>query len=356
MQHLSGAIYNWYRKNKRDLPWRQTSDPYKIWISEIILQQTRIDQGSSYYLKFTDTFPTIIDLANAPEDKVLKLWQGLGYYSRARNLHRAAKEIAEKYDGVFPSEYNNIRMLPGVGPYTAAAVASIAFQRPYPAVDGNVYRVLSRYFGIETPIDSTIGKKEFLELAETLIEGSDPGMHNQAFMEFGALQCTPKNPDCRNCPLQQSCYAVINKKVEFLPVKEKKTKQSTRYFYYYLIEQGDAIFMEKRIGNDIWKNLYQLPLTETQNALTDKQIIQQKIPALPSNTTFNVVSVSEAKKHILSHQIIWAKLIRVEISKDVTIENPFVKVNKKDISKFAVPRLLEIFLEAVDFNDKHDKY
>ncbi len=354
MQHLSGAIYNWYRKNKRDLPWRQTSDPYKIWISEIILQQTRIDQGISYYHKFTEAFPKVTDLANATEDKVLKLWQGLGYYSRARNLHRAAKEITEKYQGVFPHLYDNIRSLPGVGPYTAAAVASIAFGLPYPSVDGNVYRVLSRFYGLETPIDSTSGKKEFLELSETLIEESDPGMHNQAFMEFGALQCIPKNPDCGNCPLKQSCYAVINKKVDSLPVKVKKTKQSKRYFYYYLIEQDDAIYLEKRTGKDIWKNLYQFPLAETKNALNDKQLIQQNIPGLPNNTAFNVVSVTEAKKHILSHQIIWAKLIRIEISKDVTIENPFIKVNKKDISKFAVPRLLELFMEDVDLNEKQD--
>jgi len=171
-------------------------------------------------------------------------------------------------------------------------------------------------------------------------------------MEFGALQCVPRNPDCGNCPLQHSCYALLNKKVEVYPIKEKKTKQTSRYFYYYLIEQADAIYLEKRTGNDIWRNLYQFPLTETKNALNDRQLIQQNIPGLSNNSAFNVVSVSETKKHILSHQIIWARLIRVEISKDVTIENPFIKVNKKDISKFAVPRLLEHFIEAIDFNDE----
>ncbi|WP_340110803.1 A/G-specific adenine glycosylase [Maribellus mangrovi] len=349
MHDLKGTLYKWYKKNKRDLPWRQTNDPYKIWISEIILQQTRIEQGTGYYHKFTEEFPTVVDLATASEDKVLKLWQGLGYYSRARNLHRAAKMITEQHRGIFPDTYAEIRLLPGIGPYTAAAIASIAYGLAYPAIDGNVYRVLSRYFGIDTPIDSTKGKKEFQELAEELISGSDPGMHNEALMEFGALQCTPKSPDCENCPLISGCFAYKMKQIESLPVKAKKTKQSHRYFYYYLIEQGDDCYLEKREDNDIWKNLYQFPLLETPKALNDRTIILQKIPFLPENSSCNFLSVSATRKHILSHRIIWARVIRIEVSKDVKIQAPYFKVNKKDISKFAVPRLLELFLEELNF-------
>jgi A/G-specific adenine glycosylase len=349
MQQLKAHLYRWYKHAKRDLPWRNTNDPYKIWISEIILQQTRIDQGISYYQRFTERFPDVQELARASEEEVLKLWQGLGYYSRARNLHRAAKIVLNEYKGVFPNSYADIKALPGIGPYTAAAISSIAFGLSYPAVDGNVYRVLSRYFGIPTPIDSTKGKKEFRELAEELIAGSNPGMHNQALMEFGALQCTPKSPDCQNCPLIADCFAAKMKQVGSLPVKQKKTKQINRYFNYYLLEHEDSIYLEKRTGNDIWKNLFQFPLCETQKPLNDEEVLSLTVPALPAGSQYNIRTVSQVRKHILSHQIIWARLIRIEISEDVDIQNPFFKVNKKDISKFAVPRLLELFLEEINF-------
>uniref|UniRef100_UPI0032178D8F A/G-specific adenine glycosylase n=1 Tax=uncultured Draconibacterium sp. TaxID=1573823 RepID=UPI0032178D8F len=347
MDIFSNKIHQWYSNNKRDLPWRNSKDPYHIWISEIILQQTRIAQGTNYYLRFIKTFPTIVDLANAHEDEVLKLWQGLGYYSRARNLHATAKTIVNSYEAVFPEEYDDIIKLKGIGPYTAAAIASIAFNLPYPAVDGNIYRLLSRHFGIETPIDSSGGKKQFQQLSEELIKDTSPGMHNQALMEFGALHCTPKSPDCNLCPVADSCFANQNNMIELLPVKSKKTKQSKRYFYYYLIDDGIHIYINKRTADDIWKNLHELPLLESPHEIPDEKIIQKKVPFI-NGINFNIKLISPQKRHVLSHQIINAKLIYVEVSPDVNITAPLIRVNKKDISKFAVPRLIEQFFERFD--------
>jgi A/G-specific adenine glycosylase len=219
--NFSEEIIKWYKKNKRDLPWRRTKNPYQIWLSEVILQQTRVDQGMDYYLRFTKEFLNIDELARAKEDKVLKLWQGLGYYSRARNLHATAKMVSRQYKGEFPSSHDEILKLKGVGEYTAAAIASFAFDQCYPVVDGNVFRVLSRVFAIETPIDSGLGKKEFYSLAKELIDPSQPALYNQAIMEFGAIQCKPKNPDCYNCPLKGMCLAHSKKMVERLPIKSK---------------------------------------------------------------------------------------------------------------------------------------
>lgn len=348
MLEQTRQIYHWYSTNKRDLPWRKTSDPYKIWISEIILQQTRVAQGTQYYLRFIERFPAIADLANAAEDDVLKLWQGLGYYTRARNLHATAKKIVADFNGEFPSDYKTILSLKGIGGYTAAAIASIAFDLPHPAIDGNIYRVLSRYFGIETPIDSTRGKKEFQEIAEALMPAQNAGFHNQAFMEFGALQCTPKAPDCGKCPLFETCFAAQNNMIDQLPVKSKKTNQRARYFLYFLIEDGDFIYLEKRKQNDIWKNLYQLPLVESDTELSDQQILALETPFL-QNMNSTVKSVSFQKKHILSHQIIFARMVHVEIQSKKTRGENLVRVNKKDISKFAVPKLVQDFLHECCF-------
>ncbi len=347
MKNFTTILYNWYHQNKRQLPWRQTRDPYKIWLSEIILQQTRVTQGISYYTRFTEQFQTIKTLAAADEDEVLKLWQGLGYYSRARNLHQTAQTIVKKYDGIFPDNYPQILELKGIGPYTAAAISSISFSLPYPAVDGNVYRVLSRYFNIDTPIDSTKGKKDFQTLAEELLDHNNPGLHNQALMEFGALQCVPKSPDCPNCPMLSFCLAANKRKVDQLPVKEKKTRQRNRYFYFYLIEQKNFIYLEKRTKNDIWKNLYQLPLVETDYELNEDEILKQQ-PVFLQNKKAIFISFSEKKKHILSHQIIWARVIRIEITNNTHINTSLMQVNKKDISKFAVPRLLELFFDELN--------
>lgn len=341
-------IHTWYTSHKRELPWRETCDPYKIWLSEIILQQTRVLQGIDYYNRFTDEFPTIFDLAEAPEDKVLKLWQGLGYYSRARNLHFTAKLIVEKFKGVFPNDYITILSLKGIGPYTAAAIASIAFDLPYPAVDGNVYRVISRYFGVKLPVDSEIGKNEIAAIAKELMPLKNAGFHNQALMEFGALQCVPKSPDCANCTLRETCYAANHQLQSDLPVKTKKTKQRTRYFYYYLVEDNDSIYFEKRESNDIWKNLYQLPLLETEQELTEEEILDFKFKPF-ENLVVNVKSVSARKKHILSHQLIIARLIHVEIINSNLISENYIRANKKDIYKFAVPKLIETFLKEAGF-------
>lgn len=343
MDSFSTQIHQWYKKNKRELPWRNTSDPYKIWISEIILQQTRVDQGIQYYYRFTERFPTVKQLAEAHEDEVLKMWQGLGYYSRARNLHFTARYIQNELDGKFPSQYKTILNLKGIGPYTAAAIASFAYGLPYPAVDGNVSRVLSRYLGIDSPIDSTKGKREFNKLAEELIPEDKPGLHNQAMMEFGALQCTPK-PDCSKCPLTGSCFAFQQKMVNQLPVKGKKTKQRRRYFYYYLIEQGESTFLEKRTGNDIWKNLYQFPLWESPHELSDLEIVEMKNIPFLNGCKKNMKNITRVKKHILSHQIIFAKLIHIEIENDCQLNNQFLKIKSKNLDNYAVPRLIEKLL------------
>ncbi|NQU55134.1 MAG: A/G-specific adenine glycosylase [Bacteroidetes bacterium] len=347
MSDFQNDIYTWFLSNKRDLPWRKTKDPYKIWLSEIILQQTRVVQGIGYYQQFVTHFPTVNILASATEDEVLKLWQGLGYYSRARNLHFSAKIIVNQFSGNFPNEYKKILKLKGIGLYTAAAISSIAFNLPHPTVDGNIYRVLSRYFGIETPIDSNRGKKEFYELAEELLLHQNPGMHNQAFMEFGALQCVPKSPKCNLCPIAQTCFALKNHLIEQLPVKSKKIKQTKRYFYYYYIESGEFTFFEKRTNNDIWKNLYQFPLIESKESLPENDILRNEIPFLINNA-INIKSISAEKKHILSHQIIYARLIHIEIEKAENISNEIIRINKKDIHKFAVPKLLEQFINDLN--------
>jgi len=344
MNDFLEKIYKWYTINQRRLPWRATSDPYKIWLSEIILQQTRVDQGISYYLRFIERFPAISDLAKAGEDEVLKLWQGLGYYSRARNLHATAQTIEKEYQGIFPRNYHEIINLKGIGPYTAAAVASIAFGLPYPAIDGNIYRVLARYLGISSAVDTTKGKKVFENTARELIRDKNPGFHNQALMEFGALQCVPKSPDCKNCPVRTSCYAATHNKVAALPVKTKKTTQRNRFFYYFFLQSGENTWLEKRKNNDIWKNLYQFPLIETDNELSDEELAKIK-PEFLDRQKFNVKYVSSSKKHILSHQIIFARLIHLEVDKTVRLNKNYNQVPINDVENFAVPRLIEILMK-----------
>ena len=258
-------LLNWYTINKRILPWRSTSDPYAIWLSEIIMQQTQIKQGSSYYTHFITQFPTVFDLAQASEDEILKLWQGLGYYSRARNMHYTSIDIVNQYKGKFPENYAMLLKLKGIGEYTAAAIASIAFNQPYAVVDGNVFRVLSRIFGIYTPIDSTKGKKEFNTLANKLLNTNDSGSHNQALMEFGALHCTPKRPNCHDCIFSNDCVAHNLQHIDKLPVKKGKQKIQERYFNFIVISDNEYIYLNKRTKKDIWKNLYEFPIIEMSN-------------------------------------------------------------------------------------------
>ncbi len=340
-------IYKWYLTNKRDLPWRETNDPYKIWISEIILQQTRVVQGLDYYVQFIGNFPTVFDLANASEDSVLKLWQGLGYYTRARNLHFTAKNIVDNYNGNFPNNFKTILSLKGIGNYTAAAIASIAFNLPHAAVDGNIYRVLSRYYGIFTPTDTVAGKNEIQKIADELINDDNPGVHNQAFMEFGALQCIPKSPDCTSCPLLINCYAAKFNVTDKLPVKSKTVKQTTRFFYYYIIENNNSVLLEKRTNNDIWKNLHQFPLFESTKELTDEEIFSSGLP-FPNESKNNIKSVSATIKHILTHQTIYARFIHIETDFNNFNHSNLFRVNKKDIYKFAVPKLIEQYLKKIN--------
>ncbi len=346
MDFFNSQIHNWYSLYKRDLPWRNTRNPYFIWLSEIILQQTRIEQGLTYYLEFIKEFPTITKLANASEDQVLKLWQGLGYYSRARNLHHTAKFIQQHYNGTFPDDYQSILTLKGIGDYTAAAIASISFNLEYSAVDGNVYRLLSRFFGITDPIDTNSGKKTFSRLATELIKGTDPGMHNQALMEFGALHCTPKNPDCISCPLQERCFAFSANKTNELPVKQNKTKQRDRFFNYWVIYTNDHLFLQKRITKDIWRNLFEFPIIESSDEISTEQLIAliEKTGSINMNESV-IEDISPWKIHLLSHQRIHYRFIRIRLLHEITLSDGVFKVNKEDIFNFAVPKLLETYID-----------
>jgi A/G-specific adenine glycosylase len=350
LKQISKILAAWYKKNKRSLPWRETKDPYKIWLSEIILQQTRVDQGLAYWLKFVERFPTVKDLAEADEDEVLKLWQGLGYYSRARNLHSAAKEIVRS-SGVresgsrgFPDCYDEIIKLKGVGAYTAAAISSICFGEAKAVVDGNVYRVLSRVFGIKTAIDSTKGKKEFQLVADELLDKKNPGDHNQAVMEFGARQCTPKNPDCGACPLEEICVARRKKLIDLLPVKEKKTKVRHRHFYYFVFDYRGKTFLKQRDNpKDIWRNLYEFPLSDFDFAQSDKGLlVQLKKDFLLGTNDFIVKDISSDHKHILSHQILNAKFFRIELKRvPAEMKKKFILVKMEEVNDYALPRLID---------------
>ncbi len=346
MVDFTQRIYAWYNINRRDLPWRETHDPYKIWISEIILQQTRIEQGLNYYQTFIQTFPNIDALASASEDQVLKLWQGLGYYSRARNLHESAKTIKTKHHGIFPHTYTEILSLKGVGPYTAAAIASIAFGLPHPVLDGNVYRLLARYFGITSPADSVKGKKEFHKAACEIMPQTNPGFHNEALMEFGALQCTPRLPDCYNCPLSSSCFAYSQNKVEQLPAKVKKTRKRLRYLYYYLIENDSSIWLEKRTANDIWKNLHQFPVVETSKEVSAEEAVSYQ-PSFLKGCNYSLKSISACHKHVLSHQTLYARLIHLKVNNRCKLEGLYLQIKKEDLHKYAIPRLMEKLTEKL---------
>lgn len=299
--NFSSTILNWYQLHKRDLPWRTTQDPYRVWLSEIILQQTRVNQGLPYYLKFVEAFPSIFELAKADEQQVLKLWQGLGYYSRARNLHQAAKTLVEKYQGVFPQSYPELKKLKGVGDYTASAISSICFNEPHAVVDGNVYRVLSRVFGIKTPIDSSAGQKEFKLLAQKLLDKNHPGKYNQAVMEFGAIQCTPM-PQCSRCVFAGNCYAFQKDEIQQLPVKARKTKIRQLWFHYLVVisEDGKTI-VNKRSGDGIWKNLYEFPniVFDKPETLSRKRIKEN----LPDIDVQKIILYNEKPIiHKLSHR------------------------------------------------------
>ena len=341
---FNSDLIQWYSFHKRPLPWRETKDPYRIWLSEIILQQTQIKQGLPYYLKFTANYPTVFELAKASEDEVLKHWQGLGYYSRARNLHKTAKYVAEELNGVFPKTYKELLTLKGVGDYTASAIASICYEEPVAVVDGNVYRVLSRYFGVDTPINSTEGVKQFKLLAMSLLPKNNIGDYNQALMEFGAKQCKPKSPDCSNCPVDSECAALATASIQKLPIKLKKIKIRKRYLnFLVLLTENHKTVLEKRIEKGIWQHLYQFPMLESDTSISKKELLAnsdfKKIHAIKLKNVklFN----SKDILHKLTHQELHVKFWIIKIKND--IDNG---ISWAEVQAHAVPAVIAQFIKA----------
>lgn len=344
-RYFSDKIVEWYEDNHRKLPWRDTKDPYKIWLSEIILQQTRVNQGLPYYQRFITAYPTVAKLAGAKEQDVLRLWQGLGYYTRARNLHKCAKTVVREYWGRFPCSFNELKKLPGIGDYTAAAIASIAFNEPVAVVDGNVFRVLSRVFGVEKEISSPEGKKFFFELANKVIDRHRPEKHNQAVMEFGALYCTPKQPGCDNCIFERTCVARKRGIQHELPFKAKSKPSRKRYFYYFVIGDGHSFAMKKRMGKDIWSGLYDFYLIEKNRATQVQKIIAEDKLLAKYEGNNAAVSVSPTYRHILSHQTILAKFITLlPGEKKFQTPSELRFYSKKRIHSLPKPVLIDKFL------------
>ena len=304
-------IINWYLHHKRDLPWRNTSDAYIIWLSEIILQQTRVEQGLPYFNRFLENFPTVAHFAAATESEVLKLWEGLGYYSRGRNMLHTAKAVMDLHAGIFPSHYHDLIKLKGIGEYTAAAISSFSANESHAVLDGNVFRVLARFFGIDLPINSPAGKKAFTRLAAELIQGQEPSLYNQAIMEFGALQCKPKSPLCESCPLRTECYAFAHGMTQQLPIKLKAAAKRSRYFNYFVIEQDDLVLVKQRQAGDIWQQLYDFPLVETT---AEHNLVPDEFQLKMREVLGNAVKLRplSSKKHVLTHQIIYVQFFALD--------------------------------------------
>ncbi len=324
------------------MPWKGEKDSYKIWMSEIILQQTRVEQGLAYYNKFIKHYPTIAKLAKAKDEEVFKLWEGLGYYSRCKNLLFTARTIVEKYNGKFPENYDDILDLKGIGKYTAAAIASFAFNRPYAVVDGNVFRVLSRVYGIDKPIDSTDGKKYFEAFAQKLLDKNQPALYNQAIMDFGATICKPKLPECITCVFKGSCVAFKENKISVLPIKQKKLTTQIRWFYYYIFTYKNQVLITKRTSKDIWQSLHEFYLIEVQEKLDDKKI-KTKLEKILDKEKFEIISISKEQQQKLTHRVIKGNFIKIELKKKIEIENYFW-VDKNEISKYSFPKFINSFL------------
>ena len=343
---FSEEIINWYQKHKRALPWRETKDPYLIWLSEIILQQTRVAQGMPYFNRFADKYPTVKDFAEATEEEILKLWQGLGYYSRGRNMHKTSLMVMEEYAGYFPKNYDSLIRLKGIGEYTAAAISSFSANEAKAVVDGNVFRLLSRYFGIDTPINTGKGKKLFTDLANELLDKNQAGIFNQAMMEFGALQCKPQNPDCLICPLHTSCDARIKKKIHELPVKIKSNKIRLRYFNYIVLRKEDALLVNRRSSGDIWENLIDLPLIETAKPTDVLELLQSAEFIESFGKKVQIRSISKPIKHVLSHQKLYTQFIEIDNFTEEFISNkPWFYVSPDELKKLPQPKLISQFLE-----------
>lgn len=340
---FSKILCHWYESHQRDLPWRNTNDPYLIWISEIILQQTRVNQGYTYYIRFTDRFPDVKSLATADIDEVMKYWEGLGYYSRARNLHEAAKQIHSS--GQFPSDYDAIRKLKGVGEYTAAAIASFAFGLNYAVVDGNVYRVLSRYFGIDTPIDTTEGKKYFHSLANDLLpQIQSVATYNQAIMDFGAVQCVPKSPDCITCPLCDSCFAHNQSAIDNYPVKTKKLQIKNRYLNYFIIRVDNEIWLRRREDKDIWQGLYEPFLIETNNESDLIKIVEQEmLSSIKFSSRKEQKVIAMNIHHQLTHRTLICNFVEIvsEIKPSIEFQRKGRWFDVDEIGDLAFPKVIE---------------
>lgn len=344
IRYFTKKVVRWFEKNKRDLPWRETKDPYRIWLSEIILQQTRVNQGLPYYLKFVEAFPSVFALANAPEQKVLRLWQGLGYYTRARNLHKCAKELVARFNGKFPEPFDELKTLPGIGDYTAAAIASIAFGQQVAVVDGNVFRVLARIFGIDTPINTPEGRRIFAKLANELVPRQNPDVHNQAMMEFGARFCTPRNPCCEICPYQSECVAFKNSLQHALPVKLQLKEARNRYFYYFVFQKGNSFLMKKRKEKDIWQGLYDFALVETNRPVDPEKLFVENA-SLKKFRKGKLSEISKMYKHILSHQLIHSRFIQITLPRNIELNGSGLKLySLRKVADLPKPVLISKFL------------
>lgn len=352
--NFSQEIISWYKLNKRDLPWRNTNDPYIIWLSEIIMQQTRVEQGMPYFNKFAESYPTVADFANASEDEILKMWQGLGYYSRGRNMHHTAQLVMEDHAGYFPKNYEELIKLKGVGEYTAAAISSFSINEAKAVVDGNVFRLLSRYFNVDIPINTGKGKKVFTDLANEVMDKSQAGIYNQAVMEFGSLQCKPRNPDCERCPLRLNCQAYILNKIDELPVKLKTQKTRDRYFNYIIVRKNNNILINKRGGNDIWQNLHELPLIETKHLVKAEELVH--MPDFTEQFGYNakILSISSPIKHILSHQKLHAQFIEISgFTEEFVQNNNWFYVTLDELETLAQPKLIfDFFKSFLTFNSR----
>jgi A/G-specific adenine glycosylase len=344
-QYFSKILLKWNRENNnRLMPWKGEKDPYKIWLSEVILQQTRVEQGLNYYNNFIKTFPDVQKLAKAPEKKIFKLWEGLGYYSRCRNLIVSAKYISKQLKGKFPDTYETIKELKGIGPYTAAAISSFAFNLPYAVLDGNVFRVLARIFGIIIPIDSTEGKKKFIDLANKLLDKQQPGLYNQAIMDFGAVICKPA-PLCNQCPFKKTCFAFLHNKINELPVKEKKIKIKNRWFYYLVMEYDNKTAIRQRTGKDIWQQLFEFPMIEADKEQRLKNVLSaaEKNGLLKKNS-YVVNSLSPLCKQQLSHQLIAGQFITIKLKRKPISKNGWLWLAKGKLNKYAFPKYINSYL------------
>lgn len=348
-KRFPALLLDWNKtQNKRQMPWKGEKDPYRIWLSEIILQQTRVEQGLNYYNNFITTFPTIHQLAKAPDEKVFKLWEGLGYYSRCRNLLVTARLISVEYKGKFPDTFESIKALKGIGPYTASAISSFAFNLPYAVVDGNVFRVLARLFGITTPTDSTAGKKLFTALAEELLDKKQPGLYNQAIMDFGATICKP-SPECDKCVFQKYCYALQHDMIDILPVKEKKIRIRKRWFYYLLLEHKGKLAIRQRMEKDIWQQLFEFPLIESNTEMPSKEVLKKAMTnKWFAKDEYELQSLSPVMKQQLSHQLIAGQFLSLKLKKKPS--GDWIWVDKKELKEYAFPRFINQFFEEKSAN------